>query len=105
MKTKKFKKINNSFVCEICGYKNPPALKTCRNHCKKCLYSKHVDINPGDRAEKCQGKMKPINVELKNHEIANIIFECEKCGKRSRNKVAEDDNKFLLMELWNKNNL
>ena len=29
------------------------------NHCPRCLYSKHVDINPGDRAEQCDGMMEP----------------------------------------------
>ncbi|WDF05905.1 RNHCP domain-containing protein [Shouchella hunanensis] len=30
-----------------------------RNHCPFCLYSKHQDIIPGDRASTCGGLMEP----------------------------------------------
>ncbi|HIQ57626.1 TPA: RNHCP domain-containing protein, partial [Candidatus Gracilibacteria bacterium] len=38
-----FKVINEEFTCEWCGEINPPSKGTCRNHCRKCLCSKHVD--------------------------------------------------------------
>jgi len=74
-------KINDEFICENCGEKNPPAKKTCRNHCRKCLFSKHVDEKlPGDRASKCGGKMQPIGISG-NFENLKIVHRCEKCGK------------------------
>ncbi|WP_265181671.1 RNHCP domain-containing protein [Geomicrobium sp. JCM 19055] len=36
-----------------------------RNHCPSCLYSKHVDVIPGDRASTCHSLMEPI--DLKSH--------------------------------------
>lgn len=56
---------NNGFVCENCGCKVRPLTKGgYRNHCPHCLYSKHVDINPGDRASECGGLMEPVGVFL-----------------------------------------
>ena len=33
-----------------------------RNHCPSCLWSRHVDNVPGDRAADCAGSMEPIAV-------------------------------------------
>lgn len=46
MKTKKFTKIDEEFICENCGKQVEKLGYTCRNHCPSCLYSKHVDVNP-----------------------------------------------------------
>ncbi len=90
---KRFIKINESFVCAFCGHKNPPAQKTCRNHCRMCLCSLHIDVNPGDRAEECHGKMIPLSIEIKGGVVTDILFQCENCGMVRKNKIAEDDNK------------
>ena len=97
---KRFIKINESFVCAFCGHKNPKADKTCRNHCQKCLCSLHVDKNPGDRTEECHGKLMPIRIETKGGEMKDIVFQCEKCGMIRTNKIADDDNKNALFEVW-----
>ena len=102
---KRFIKRNDSFVCEVCGYHNSPASVTCRNHCCQCLYSKHVDKNPGDRAEQCGGIMKPIDVEILGGELTSIVFKCQKCGFIRKNKIASDDNREKLFEIVeNRNN-
>ena len=100
--TKKFTKINEEFICGKCGALNPPANKTCRNHCRECLYSLHVDINPGDRASECHGWLIPRKIEISAGEMKAIQFECEKCGKISRNKIADDDNRQKLFEILEK---
>ena len=46
---KLFSKKDESFVCENCKKKVEVLNYTSRDHCPFCLYSKHVDINPGDR--------------------------------------------------------
>lgn len=61
------------------------------NHCPKCLWSKHVDINPGDRASVCQGMMKPIKVEMEHSEYM-LTYRCEKCNFLRRKKVEPEDN-------------
>ncbi len=68
------------------------------NHCPNCLWSKHVDKNPGDRLELCGGLMKPIRVERKNKEWA-ITHRCEKCGYERKNKTNENDRIEKLIEI------
>ena len=58
---KKFQKRVEDFCCENCGTEVTGNGYT--NHCPKCLYSKHVDINPGDRLNSCGSMMKPTNIE------------------------------------------
>ena len=54
METKKFKEIDEGFICENCNKKVSPLGYTSRDHCPYCLYSMHVDINPGDRQNSCK---------------------------------------------------
>ena len=60
---KKFNMIDNEFICEHCNQKVSKLNYTARDHCNHCLYSKHVDINPGDRANTCHGLLVPIDIE------------------------------------------
>jgi rubrerythrin len=90
MKTKNFTKNDSGFICENCGFKVEPLGYTSRNHCPKCLYSKHVDIMPGDRANECGGLMKPIGVEISPKKGYVIIHKCLKCGHISKNKAANE---------------
>ena len=95
MKTKKFTRNIEDFICEKCGYNVSGDGYT--NHCPECLHSKHVDINPGDRAEECQGLMEPIHVELRAGSYV-ILQRCVKCGFERRNKAQENDNFDKLVE-------
>ena len=87
--SKKFKKNKEDFVCEHCGAEVVGDGYT--NHCPTCLWSKHVDVNPGDREATCQGMMKPALVEVEKQEyiLTNV---CEKCGHKKRNKISTRDN-------------
>lgn len=95
---KKFIHVNEGFRCDVCGEENPPASCTCRNHCRKCLHSKHVDRNPGDRAESCADIMDPVDIELHRGEMESILFCCRKCGIVRRNKIASDDDREKLFQ-------
>lgn len=86
---KKFIKNVEDFICENCGQKVIGSGYT--NHCPKCLFSKHVDINPGDRQEKCSGLMAPVSFELKNGEYS-VVQKCLKCGHTKKNHLSESDN-------------
>jgi len=61
------------------------------NHCPKCLWSKHVDIEPGDRAAECGGVMEPVSVESAGDEWI-LMHRCEKCAHTKRNKMEQKDN-------------
>ncbi len=95
---KKFNMIDEVFTCENCG-KNVDKLNyTARDHCPYCLYSKHVDINPGDRMNECKGLLEPIGIE-KFKDTYKIIYKCKKCNQMHKNIIANDDNMKLIIEL------
>lgn len=91
---------NDGFSCEYCGEQNPPAEKTCRNHCRKCLHSKHVDNDPGDRQNSCHGKMIPVAVFSGNKKADFVILHiCERCGKERKNRTTSDDDFETLVKI------
>ncbi|MGM9637751.1 MAG: RNHCP domain-containing protein [Eubacteriales bacterium] len=101
METKRFSKNDNGFVCLHCGREVPPLVKTSRNHCPYCLWSLHVDILPGDRANDCGGLLEPISVLPDAKKGYIILHRCQKCGELRRNKAAlegniPDDRKLLI---------
>jgi len=87
--SKKFQKRKEDFTCEKCGFLVSGNGFT--NHCPKCLWGKHVDINPGDRAESCGGMMEPIRVEKKDSRYF-VIHKCVKCQKEKPNVVTSEDD-------------
>lgn len=94
--SKKFQKKVEDFVCEKCGKEVKGTGFT--NHCPECLWSKHVDNNPGDREATCQGLMKPIAVEGTSP-YYDIVHRCEKCGYQKRNKINPADNFMMVLAI------
>ena len=86
---KQFTRNIEDFICERCGFLVKGNGYT--NHCPKCLWSKHVDVNPGDRAEKCHGLMCPIKVEAEGGDFV-VTHKCKKCGFERRKKVEKEDD-------------
>lgn len=95
---KRFNMIDEEFICENCGKNVSKSNYTARDHCPYCLYSKHVDINPGDRLNNCLGLLNPIGIE-KFKNTYKIIYKCEKCKKLHKNIMATDDNMNLIIDL------
>lgn len=95
---KKFSMLDEGFICNHCGLKVEPLYYTARDHCPFCLYSKHVDINPGDRLNPCQGSFKPIGIETWKNTY-KILYQCETCKQKHKNIVAKDDNMDLIIQL------
>ena len=95
---KKFTMRDENFICENCGKEVNKLNYTARDHCPYCLYSKHVDINPGDRLNNCLALLKPIGIE-KFKNSYKILYECSKCKKLHKNIIANDDNMDLIIEL------
>lgn len=96
---KNFTKNDEEFICENCGAKVEPLGYTSRDHCPKCLCSKHVDINPGDREADCKGLLKPVQVLPDSKKGYIIIYKCTRCGEERRCKSANDDDIDLLIKL------
>lgn len=83
-------------MCKNCGFYTDGNGYT--NHCPKCLYSVHVDISPGDRANSCKGLMKPIGVVLKNGKT-QIVHKCLSCGSIAVVHSTQEDDSELLIKL------
>lgn len=95
---KKFNMVDEAFVCENCKKQVNKLEYSARDHCPFCLYSKHVDINPGDRSNECKGLLEPIGIE-KFKNTFKIVYKCKKCNILHKNIVATDDNFNLIIEL------
>lgn len=94
--SKKFQRCQEDFICQQCGTVVEGTGYT--NHCPKCLWSKHVDVNPGDRAATCGGMMEPVSIELKKNQYI-ILHRCLKCGFEKRNKAASNDSFEKIIEI------
>lgn len=91
---KKFSRRIENFTCAHCGAAVQGNGYT--NHCPVCLWSRHVDNNPGDRAAECGGLMRPVAVTVAGGGFI-ITHKCEKCGKTIRQKSADNDNTDALI--------
>lgn len=87
--SRKFIKKIEDFTCEKCGAHTIGDGYT--NHCPVCLWSKHVDVNPGDRAAQCGGLMKPIEA-IKEKEGYRILHRCVSCGHEKWNSLTNKDS-------------
>ena len=101
------------FNCNNCNFfvpiNNQMGTKN-RNHCPKCLWSKHLDNSPGDRESDCLSLMQPISLTFKKtppDKYGNfkqgelmIVHECKRCGRISINRIAADDKLEKLEKLF-----
>ncbi len=91
----RFTRTVEDFVCDHCGREVEGDGYT--DHCPACLWSKHVDVNPGDRESECGGRMKPVRV-IKGRTGASIEYECMKCGIEKKVKAAQRDYSSALLD-------
>jgi hypothetical protein len=94
--SRRFERMREDFDCSHCG--EHVIGNGFTNHCPRCLWSRHVDENPGDRAATCGGAMKPIAV-TSSHGNLVVVQECVVCGHRWRNRSAPDDDPGVLIRL------
>ncbi|MDI6778351.1 MAG: RNHCP domain-containing protein [Patescibacteria group bacterium] len=99
MQSKKFQRRIEDFGCENCGAKVKGNGYT--DHCPVCLWGKHVDVNPGDRAAGCGGMMRPVNVFKKDGRYM-IEYVCVNCRYKFRVKAAADDNFEAIIKISRK---
>lgn len=99
---KNFTKNDEGFICANCGKTVEPLKYTSRDHCPFCLCSLHIDINPGDRANDCQGLMVPVDLKYSQNKGYVLEYRCTRCNQKHNNKVAEDDDKNLIAKVANK---
>lgn len=96
---KKFTRTTEDFTCEHCG--SVVVGDGYTNHCPQCLWSQHVDVNPGDRAATCGGMMEPVGMVHKDGEQV-IVQTCTRCGHTRKNKRQLNDSTEALIALSQK---
>lgn len=84
-----FRRTVEDFTCDYCAAHNTGDGYT--NHCSRCLCSKHVDVDPGDREAACHGLMVPVDVEIRSGGTS-IRHRCTSCRaeRRCRTSPADD---------------
>jgi hypothetical protein len=100
------------FKCRNCGFfvtaNRELSGVNNRNHCPRCLWSRHMDITPGDRRSDCLSRMEPAGLTVKhvvkkygstNGELM-VIHICTGCEKVSINRIAADDDPHVLLTIY-----
>ncbi|HEY4488551.1 MAG TPA: RNHCP domain-containing protein [Candidatus Paceibacterota bacterium] len=91
-----FERTVENFICEHCDAHVEGSGYT--NHCPLCLWSKHVDVYPGDRAEPCGAMMEPVAIEGASPAY-RVVHHCTKCGQMRRIGVSPYDSIDALVSL------
>lgn len=84
------------FICEHCGAQVTGNGYT--DHCPKCLWGKHVDVDPGDRAASCGGAMEPVAIEGTAGRF-RIRYRCTACKHEFLVDSAPDDDQDILVSI------
>lgn len=70
-----------------------------RNHCPLCLWSRHLDEQPGDRSCPCRQPMEPISIEVRRDGEWAVVHRCCGCNTLRTNRIAGDDHTMTLLSL------
>jgi hypothetical protein len=110
---------DQDFTCAHCGFSvattRGRAGVNNRNHCPRCLYSRHVDgEKPGDRAAVCKSRMEPVGLTtkqtLKRYRASEpgelmLVHRCSGCLKISINRLAADDDTWVVYKVFQRSQL
>ena len=97
MESAAFTRRPEDFDCLHCGL--PVRGNGYTNHCPRCLWSRHVDVRPGDRAADCAGAMEPIGALYEGGRTV-VVQRCQRCGHSRRNKTARGDSRAAVLALF-----
>jgi hypothetical protein len=70
-----------------------------RNHCPQCLWSRHLDETPGDRAADCGSLMEPLCIAVRGDGEWLLVHRCSGCDELHLNRTSADDNPLLLVRI------
>lgn len=93
----RFTRRREDFECLHCGASVRGSGYT--NHCPRCLWSRHVDLQPGDRLADCRGAMEPIGALARRDGVV-VVQRCVECGHVWHNRGAPDDDPDALLALF-----
>ncbi|MCA9282368.1 MAG: RNHCP domain-containing protein [Phycisphaeraceae bacterium] len=99
--SRKSRRETNAFTCIHCrNTVDPDSFGTKhRNHCPFCLWSRHVDDEPGDRRCACRSPMEPMAIAVREDGEWAIIHRCTGCSTLRTNRIAGDDRELPLLVL------
>ncbi len=97
MEPARFTRRQEDFTCLHCG--TPVRGTGYTNHCPHCLWSRHVDVTPGDRAAACGGAMEPVGALSEGFRYV-VVQRCLACGHTWRNRVAHADDRDTVLALF-----
>ena len=86
--------VDESFVCGHCSQEVPIGDVMIRDHCPFCLWGRHLDNIPGDRAAECGGLMRPLSFSVGGG-TRWIHYQCTKCNHQFRVRAHPDDTQEL----------
>lgn len=93
---RRFQRTVEDFACGHCGLEVQGDGYT--NHCPRCLWSQHVDVNPGDRLAGCGGLMEPVAIEG-TPGTYRILHRCQLCSAEKWNQASPADDFDALLAL------
>ncbi len=82
---------DEAFTCVFCGASVQPGGAMVRDHCPRCLRSRHVDNVPGDRAADCGGVLQPVGFDRLGDTVV-VLYRCDACGHDHRCRAHPDDD-------------
>lgn len=91
-----FRRTVEDFACEHCGARVRGDGYT--NHCPRCLWSKHVDVEPGDRDNDCGGLLEPYGV-LAEGDRWVVLHRCVRCRATMRCRTSPADDRDALLAI------
>jgi rubrerythrin len=97
VESRKFTRQPEDFDCLHCGRQVRGNGYT--NHCPHCLWSRHVDVRPGDRGSDCGGEMEPVGALYEGGRTI-VVQRCRRCGHTWRNKTARNDSRAAVLALF-----
>ena len=97
--SRRFSRKREDFLCDFCNARITGNGYT--DHCPNCLWGRHVDVNPGDRAASCMGPLEPVRTEHDRNGFV-ITYRCKRCRSEKKMRAAQDDNEVKLAMLLNR---
>ena len=91
-------RVDEAFTCGACGAEVSPGGGRVRDHCPRCLTSRHVDVVPGDRAAGCGALLPAVGLEVLGGD-AVLRFACSACDHTIRVRAHPDDDPAALAAL------
>ncbi|MER6910558.1 RNHCP domain-containing protein [Streptomyces sp. NPDC000594] len=88
------------FDCVRCGATTAPEPGGApRDHCPRCLHSRHLTTPPNGGPTACGAPMSPISIAVAHAGELTVIHRCDDCSALTSAPVRPDDNHLVVMRV------